>query len=163
VKRYRRNFPAYRRKAITLHLKLLQRLSWDDTDRPPLSSKRVAVWSQPVDATLYLRRKWNRDVFLYNSYIANLIERHTRYAMLPKVAHKDTHTVISALIKQAKKLPARFYRWYDRLQSGGDKAGRLNVWRPGCDLITQAAHQASARGPICIPRYIEVVIRKRGS
>jgi IS30 family transposase len=40
-----------------------------------------------------------------NSYIATLVERHTRYVMLAKVAGKDTQTVVSALIKQAKKLP----------------------------------------------------------
>jgi transposase, IS30 family len=38
------------------------------------------------------------------SYIATLVERHTRYVMLAKVAGKDTQTVVSALIKQAKKL-----------------------------------------------------------
>jgi IS30 family transposase len=41
-----------------------------------------------------------------NSYIATLVERHTRYVMLAKVAGKDTRTVVTALIKQAKKLPA---------------------------------------------------------
>src|SRR5258706_8408264 len=40
-----------------------------------------------------------------NSYIATLVERHTRYVMLAKVAGKDTRTVVAALIKQAKKLP----------------------------------------------------------
>src|SRR3981189_3736555 len=40
-----------------------------------------------------------------NSYIATLVERHTRYVMLAKVAGKDTRTVVTALIKQAKKLP----------------------------------------------------------
>ncbi len=45
-----------------------------------------------------------------NSYIATLVERHTRYVMLAKVANKDTHTVVSALIKQAKKLPSELYK-----------------------------------------------------
>src|ERR1700686_2920587 len=40
-----------------------------------------------------------------NSYIATLVERHTRYVILMKIANKDTQTVISALIKQAKTLP----------------------------------------------------------
>ncbi len=31
-----------------------------------------------------------------NSYIATLVERHTRYVMLVKVANKNTQTVISA-------------------------------------------------------------------
>ena len=45
-----------------------------------------------------------------NSYIATLVERHTRYVMLAKVANKDTETVVSALIKQARKLPAELYK-----------------------------------------------------
>ena len=38
------------------------------------------------------------------------VERHTRYVMLAKVANKDTQTVVSALIKQAKKLPSELYK-----------------------------------------------------
>ena len=45
-----------------------------------------------------------------NSYIATLVERHTRYVMLARVAGKDTQTVVSALIKQAKKLPRELYK-----------------------------------------------------
>jgi IS30 family transposase len=41
-----------------------------------------------------------------SSYIA----RHTRYVMLAKVANKDTQTVVSALIKQAKTLPNELYK-----------------------------------------------------
>jgi IS30 family transposase len=41
-----------------------------------------------------------------NSQIATLVERHTRYVMLVKVASKDTETVINALIKNARHLPA---------------------------------------------------------
>ena len=40
-----------------------------------------------------------------NSYIATLVERQTRYVTLAKVANKDTQTVVSALIKQAKMIP----------------------------------------------------------
>ena len=45
-----------------------------------------------------------------NSHIATLVERHTRYVMLVKVANKETNTVVSALIKQAKKLPDELYK-----------------------------------------------------
>ena len=45
-----------------------------------------------------------------NTYIATLVERQTRYVMLAKVAGKDTHTVVTALIKQAKKLPKELYK-----------------------------------------------------
>jgi IS30 family transposase len=45
-----------------------------------------------------------------NSYIATLIERHTRYVMLAKVVNRDTQTIVSALIKQAKMLPNEVYK-----------------------------------------------------
>ena len=45
-----------------------------------------------------------------NSYIVTLVERHTRYVMLAKVTDKSTQTVVSALIKQAKKLPTELYK-----------------------------------------------------
>ena len=55
---------------------------------------------------------WEGDLITgsQNSYIATLVERHTRYVMLAKVTGKDTQTVVSALIKQAKKLPAELYK-----------------------------------------------------
>ena len=55
---------------------------------------------------------WEGDLITgsKNSHIATLVERHTRYVMLVKVANKDTHTVVSALIKQAKKLPTELYK-----------------------------------------------------
>jgi IS30 family transposase len=39
-----------------------------------------------------------------------LVERHTRYVMLVKIANKDTQTVVSALITQAKTLPNELYK-----------------------------------------------------
>ena len=45
-----------------------------------------------------------------NSYIATLVERQTRYVTLAKVANKDTQTVVSALIKQAKTIPNELYK-----------------------------------------------------
>ena len=45
-----------------------------------------------------------------NSYVATLVERHSRYVMLVKVANKDTESVVSALIKQSRKLPGELYR-----------------------------------------------------
>jgi IS30 family transposase len=38
------------------------------------------------------------------------VERHSRYVTLAKVANKDTQTVVSALIKQAKTLPNELYK-----------------------------------------------------
>ena len=55
---------------------------------------------------------WEGDLIAgsKNSYIATLVERHTRYVMLAKVPNKDTQSVVSALIKQAKKLPTELYK-----------------------------------------------------
>lgn len=46
----------------------------------------------------------------HNSQIATLVERHTRYVMLVKVASKDTETVINALIDNARQLPQELYQ-----------------------------------------------------
>jgi len=45
-----------------------------------------------------------------NSYVATLVERHSRYVMLIKVANKDTQGVVSALIKHARRLPDELYK-----------------------------------------------------
>ena len=45
-----------------------------------------------------------------NSYVATLVERHSRYVMLVKVANKDTESVVSALINQSQRLPSELYR-----------------------------------------------------
>jgi IS30 family transposase len=45
-----------------------------------------------------------------NTYLATLVERHSRYVMLVKVAGKDRASVVSALIKQVNKLPAELRR-----------------------------------------------------
>jgi IS30 family transposase len=45
-----------------------------------------------------------------NTYIVTLVERHSRYVMLAKVKNKDSESVASALIKQAKKLPSELYK-----------------------------------------------------
>jgi len=50
---------------------------------------------------------WEGDLLCgsKNSYIVTLVERHSRYLMLAKVAGRDTQTVVAALIRQARKLP----------------------------------------------------------
>jgi IS30 family transposase len=45
-----------------------------------------------------------------NSFIATLVERHTRFVMLAKISKKDSASVIQALIKQSRKLPKELYR-----------------------------------------------------
>ena len=55
---------------------------------------------------------WEGDLLAgsNNTHIATLVERHTRYVMLAKVATKDTATVVNALIKQSRKLPRELYK-----------------------------------------------------
>ena len=55
---------------------------------------------------------WEGDLIAgsKNSYIATLVERHTRYVMLAKVANRDTESVVAALIKHAHKLPSELYK-----------------------------------------------------
>ena len=45
-----------------------------------------------------------------NSYIATLVERHTRYVILIKLPDKKSNTVANALIRGAKKLPRELYK-----------------------------------------------------
>ena len=63
-----------------------------------------------------------------NSFIATLVERHTRFVMLAKVSNKDSHSVIQALIKQSRKLPKELYRsltWDRGTEMAGHKAFTL--------------------------------------
>ncbi len=63
-----------------------------------------------------------------NSFIATLVERHTRFVMLAKVGNKDSHSVIQALIKQSRKLPKELYRsltWDRGCEIAGHKAFTL--------------------------------------
>lgn len=55
---------------------------------------------------------WEGDLVFgdRNSQIATLVERHTRYVMLVKIASKDTETVINALIENARQLPQELYQ-----------------------------------------------------
>ncbi len=50
---------------------------------------------------------WEGDLLCgsSNSYIVTLVERHSRYVLLAKVANRDSRSVITALIEQAKRLP----------------------------------------------------------
>jgi IS30 family transposase len=66
-------------------------------------------------------RKWKIERFLgtgkaicwaapKNSYIAPLVERHSRFAMLIKVSSEDTEAVVAALSRHVRKLPANLRR-----------------------------------------------------
>jgi IS30 family transposase len=55
---------------------------------------------------------WEGDLLsgAKNSYIATLVERHSRFAMLIKVRSKETEVVVAALSRHVRKLPAALKR-----------------------------------------------------
>lgn len=55
---------------------------------------------------------WEGDLIsgARGSHVVTLVERQSRYVILAKVANKETASVVSALIKQARKLPHELYR-----------------------------------------------------
>ena len=75
-------------------------------DAVPISERPPEIEDRAVPG------HWEGDLIVgaNNSYIATLVERHSRFVMLAKVANKDTQSVIAALIKQSRKLPKEFYR-----------------------------------------------------
>ena len=73
----------------------------------------VSIRERPAEAEdRAVPGHWEGDLVFgsNNSQIATLVERHTRYVMLARVESKDSETVITALIKQANKLPRELYR-----------------------------------------------------
>ena len=66
-------------------------------------------------------RHWEEDLSK-NSYMATLVEGHSRYVMLAKVDNKESQTVVSALIKHAQKLPKELSKslTWDREQELAD-------------------------------------------
>src|SRR6187399_1674922 len=55
---------------------------------------------------------WEGDLLCgcSNSYIVTLVERHSRYVLLARVANRDSRSVVNALIEQASNLPHELYR-----------------------------------------------------
>ena len=73
----------------------------------------VSIRERPASAEdRALPGHWEGDLIAgsKNSYIATLVERHSRYVMLLKVADRKTKTVIDALIEHAKRLPDELYK-----------------------------------------------------
>jgi len=76
-------------------------------------SDRVSIRERPTSVEdRAVPGHWEGDLIAgsKNTYIATLVERHTRYVMLVKVPNKETKTVIDALIEHAHQLPRELYK-----------------------------------------------------
>ncbi len=73
----------------------------------------VSISERPAEvADRAVPGHWEGDLIsgARGSHVVTLVERQSRYVILAKVANKQTATVVSALIGQARKLPADLCR-----------------------------------------------------
>jgi IS30 family transposase len=91
---------------------------------------------------------WEGDLLCgsKNSNIVTLVERHSRYVMLAKVSSRDTQTVITALIKQARRLPDELYKslTWDRGKELADHQ-RFTMETGHCRLFLRPAKPLATR------------------
>jgi IS30 family transposase len=100
------------------HLRAVRRIR-----RPNGVARSTGLRGQIVDAVSIRERPaeaedravpghWEGDLLCggRNTYIATLVERHTRFVMLIKVPGKDTASVVSALSRHVRKLPLELRR-----------------------------------------------------
>lgn len=85
---------------------------------------------------------WEGDLIVgkNNSYVATLVERHTRYVMLVKVPRKDSETVVEALVQQMHLLPKHL--------------AQTLTWDRGTELAHHAVFTMATDMPVyfCDPR-----------
>lgn len=106
------------KKELIAHLRTVQRLR-----RPNGVARSSGLRGQIVDAVSIRERPaeaqdravpghWEGDLLCggRNTYIATLVERQTRFAMLIKVPGKDSASVVAALSKHVRKLPLELRR-----------------------------------------------------
>jgi len=76
------------------------------TDTVSISERPASIEDRAVPG------HWEGDLIAgsKNSYIVTLVERHSRFVMLAKIKDRKSESVVSALIKQAKKLPNELYK-----------------------------------------------------
>lgn len=76
------------------------------TDAISISERPASVEDRAVPG------HWEGDLICgpNHSFIATLVERHSRYVMLAKLSDRKTETVVNALIKHSRKLPEELYK-----------------------------------------------------
>ena len=73
----------------------------------------ISIRERPAEAEdRAIPGHWEGDLLsgAKNSYIATLVERHSRFVMLIKMPSKDTEAVVAALSQQVRKLPTTLRR-----------------------------------------------------
>ncbi len=101
------------KKELVAHLRThrLMRRSQKATRQPRGGIRdAVSIRDRPADVSdRAVPGHWEGDLLsgARNSHIATLVERHSRFTMLVKVDGKDTQSVVSALSRQVRRLPAR--------------------------------------------------------
>jgi IS30 family transposase len=120
------------------------------------SSTPLSICERPAEAEdRAVARHWEGDLLsgAKNSYIATLVERHSRFAMLVKVPGKDTEAVVRALCQHVRKLPASLRRsltWDRGLEMAGRKAFTVAT-NVKVTFVTRTVRGSAApmKTPIC--------------
>ena len=101
---------------------------------------------------------WEGDLLAgtSNSHIATLVERHSRFTILVKVPSKDTATVVAALSRHVRKLPASLRRsltWDRSLEMAKHKSFTVDTkvkmshfWRSAEPLATPVIPMRTRNG-----------------
>jgi IS30 family transposase len=103
------------KKELLLHLRSRRpiRRSRHATQKGRQIANAVSIRERPASIEdRAVPGHWEGDLLCgsKNSNIVTLVERHSRYVMLAKIPNRETQTVVSALIKQARKLPDELYK-----------------------------------------------------
>ena len=102
------------KKELVSHLRsrrMMRRSKYATTDGQPRGRTidGISIHERPADVEDgAIPGHWEGDLITgsNNTHIATLVERHSRFTMLVKVAGKDTNSVVTALSQQVRKLPA---------------------------------------------------------
>jgi len=106
------------KKELLLHLRRTRvmrrsRHHTQKTDNHGRITDTVSISERPASvADRAVPGHWEGDLLCgsRSSQIVTLVERHTRYVTLIKVARQDSDTVINALIKNVRRLPQELYK-----------------------------------------------------
>src|SRR6202790_4074638 len=102
------------KKGLIQHLRFKRRIrrsrhARDSGHRSGQIVDAISIRERPADIEdRAIPGHWEGDLIggTKNSHIATLVERHSRFTMLVKVSSKDTATVVAALSRHVRKLPA---------------------------------------------------------